>query len=185
MKICGKCGNEAIAPRRLATFSHDVSGIVVELKDSVLEWACNECGEVATMIQNHEGLVAAVAVARSHLPIKLNATEIRFMRKALGMTAAKLAKKLEVGAEHFSRLEQGHLPMTPAKERSLRIFVVLELQDKAPAIDSDIKALYDMDLSPIRNGLENCHMRFELVRFKERDNRQKRDQWDTAETLAA
>lgn len=184
MNNCGKCGGEALVLRRAATFSHEVSGIVVELKDSVCEVVCAECGVVGTLIQNHEGLVAAVAVARSHIPVKLNGIELRFMRKALGMTAAKLAARLDVSAEHLSRWERGHLPITSSKERSLRMLVVIEMQDRAPAIDSDFKALCDMEISPIRNGLDDKPMRFELVRFKERDTRQKQDQWDTVEPRA-
>jgi len=185
MNNCGKCGGEAVTLRRVATFSHEVSGIVVELKDSVFEVVCDACGSQGTLIQNHEGLVAAVAVSRAHIPVKLNGTELRFMRKALGLTATKLAARLDVTPAHLSRWEHGHRPIPASQERSLRMLAVIELQERAPAIDSDFKALCDMEISPIRNGLDDNPMRFELVRFKERDTREKHDQWDTAEALAA
>ena len=184
MSGCGNCGGEVTLLRRVAAFSHEVSGIAVELRDSAEEYSCAACGSKAVMIPNHEGLVAAVALVLAQSPSKLNGVEAKFLRKALGLAAAKLAQKLEMSAEHLSRWERGHLAMGSANERNLRCLVALEMQAKAPAIDVDIKAIFEMDLSPIRST-SRAPIRLELVKFKERENPGKREQWDTAEALAA
>ena len=59
------------------------------------------------------------------------------------------------------------------------------MREKAPAIDNDPALIYDMQISPMRNGFDGRPMRFELVKFKERDSAPKRDQWDTAGELKA
>jgi putative zinc finger/helix-turn-helix YgiT family protein len=185
MDICGTCRAEALTLQRVAVHSHDVSGIAVELKNAACQYSCSECGEVAIVIPNHEGLVAAVALVLAQSPSKLNGVEARFLRKALGLTAVELGLKLGVSPEHMSRWERGHLVISSAHERHLRGLVAIDMQDKAPAIDVDIKAIFAMELSPLRDPGPRAPLRFELVKLKERENRLKRDQWDTAEALAA
>lgn len=65
------------------------------------------------------------------------------------------------------------------------MLVALEMQDRAPAIDSDLRAILGMEFSPFRNDLDENPMEFELVKLKQKENRQKRDEWDTTEALAA
>ena len=52
-----------------------------------------------------EGLVAAVAVARAFLPVELTGSEVRFMRKVIGMSAKDFAEALKLDPASLSRWE--------------------------------------------------------------------------------
>lgn len=76
------------------------------------------------------------------------------------------------------------MAVSSAKERHLRVLVALALKDLAPAIDSDLRAIIDMDFAAFRTPEDDRPMRFELIKYKERDTQPKRRQWDTAEPIA-
>ena len=153
MKTCGKCGGELRMqpiPRYQAR-TELMGGMHVELIDVVQALVCKKCGTVLrTDIPDMPGLVAAVAVSRAKEPIKLSGQEIRFLRKAVGLTAKELASDLDVSEETVSRWENGHLAIGNSVERILRWKVCKALQDKAPAIEwDDNEILTTMQIMPV------------------------------------
>jgi DNA-binding transcriptional regulator YiaG len=177
MNVCGKCESPIANWRRLERHQHVVGGARVELMDSALEHVCETCGERGVIIPNLLGLFAAVAISRAQNPVKLNGREIRFLRKTLAMPAKDLADMLEVSPETVSRWECDRQPMSPSNERIFRMKVVVELAERAPAMETKLDELPTMKLSPIRNAFDSQVSRFMLVRFKK--DGKKDSQWDS------
>ncbi|MRI57715.1 hypothetical protein D8770_28020 [Methylobacterium sp. DB1607] len=70
-----------------------------------------------------DGLLRAVVLQRVLHERKLSGPDIRFLRKCLGIKAKDLAQKIAVTAEHLSRCENKAVPISPASEKLLRLFM--------------------------------------------------------------
>jgi len=138
---------------------------------------CEKCDQRAVLIPEHEGLIAAAAIGRVMMPLKLDGSEIRFVRKALGWTAAQLAERIDVTPETISRWEQGHSAISPKCETHLRIVAASTLSELAPAIDVDLMKIGKMQVCSVRESSEPVLMEFELVKVKQ--EHQKAFSWDT------
>lgn len=116
----------------LARYEENLLGYPVLLENVVIE-RTYEDGEVTHEIPDLDGLMTAVAVARALLPLQLSATEIKFLRKAMGKTAKQLAEDMESTPETVSRWERDQ-QMGGFAEKLLRELVFAELKDKAPGV---------------------------------------------------
>ncbi|MFZ0889502.1 MAG: helix-turn-helix domain-containing protein [Candidatus Binataceae bacterium] len=165
---CGKCGG-ALVTRTVPEYRNDalmgIPGIVI--LNTVEEMRCRKCGHVAaTGFSNLEGLIATVAVARVAAARKLNARDVRFLRKALGWSSKELAAKLEVRDETVSRWENEREPMGPTSEKLLRLIVTQFLGDKAPALDIDEKRIVSMRIRAVSTATKPVEMRFRPVEMR-------------------
>ncbi len=151
MNVCAKCGasGTALTRTRLATHDYPVLDMPVVLVNAVDRFTCT-CGHSLDVIANHEGLIAAVALCRVLMRIKLNGKEIRLLRKTLDLKAIELAGRLEVSPETLSRWENAAEVISNAKEKNLRLRVALALATKAPAIEVNLEALMAMEITPVR-----------------------------------
>lgn len=148
---CDKCGSEGLAVRTLREHRTDALGLPgVTLLGIARELCCTNCGQhLGVSYPNLEGIIAALALARSEAPQKLHGAEVLFMRKALGWTARELASRLGVREETVSRWEHDHEPIGPASEKLLRLMVVELLSSEAPAMRPDRrKILIGMKTKP-------------------------------------
>ena len=82
----------------------NLMGIPVILKDAAVVES-DAAGDETVTIPDMDALVIAIAVNRCLEPGKLAGAEIRFMRKALGMTQAEFADTLEIDPATVSRWE--------------------------------------------------------------------------------
>jgi transcriptional regulator with XRE-family HTH domain len=146
-------------------------GIPLLIYKSVHEKICKNCGTVSHFIPFPDRLIAAAAIARAKVPLKLNGNEIRFVRKALNRSAKDLANDLGVSAETFSRWENDKAPISPATEKMLRIRAGLELSEMAPAIDFRAEEIISMDIEAALGEPAEIVLEFELVRFKNAANK--------------
>ena len=82
-------------------------------------------------------LLATAAILRCLMPIRLRGAEMKAMRKAMKMTLADLARKLDArtAPETVSRWESEAQPMGGYVEKLLRLLVCETLKEKAPGID--------------------------------------------------
>lgn len=164
---CERCGG-TLTVRTLREFRDDrligIAGVVI--MDAVEEWRCENCGHLASIgFVDLEGLIAAVAVARVAAPAKLDAADVRFLRKALGWSSKDLAAKLEVRDETVSRWENNREPIGPTSEKLLRLIVAEFLAEKAPAVEVDEKGIASMRIRGAR-AAKPVEMRFRPVRLK-------------------
>ena len=99
----------------------------VLLIDSVKEIRNPSTGEVEkTIIPNITGLMKCAAITRIAVPRKLCGPEIKFIRKALKVSAKSLAEKIGVTPEHLSRCEAGERVLSTGAEKCLRISVLMD-----------------------------------------------------------
>jgi DNA-binding transcriptional regulator YiaG len=75
------------------------------------------------------GLLKEVALARSLCERKFSPTDIKFVRKAVGLRANELSALLGVSAEHLSRCENGDRALSVAAEKLLRVIILKRRYD--------------------------------------------------------
>ncbi|TLG78598.1 hypothetical protein [Methylocystis sp. B8] len=80
-----------------------------------------QTGEETVKIPDTIGLINAVVRARVCHKRKLNGSELKFIRKALGVKAKIIAEFLDMTAEHFSRCESGQKVMSAQAEKLFRM----------------------------------------------------------------
>lgn len=169
MSISESCEHD-LDSEVMLSFDFDQLGVPVTLIRSAEKHVCKKCGMTSITVPYPDRLTAAAAVYRCGVADRLLGQEIRFLRKSLAWTAAKLAEKLGVTPETVSRWENDKAPMSAVMERVLRILVVSSLKEKAPAIDLDSKDLIDMKIKAIRPE-KVSRMDLALVFFKEDQNK--------------
>jgi len=167
-------------------YEEKLMGIPLILFNAIEQEKCEGCGDVLkTTIPDFEGLVSAVAVTRIKHALKLDGTEIKFLRKALGVTAKKLAGDLEVTPETFSRWENGKDPIGPTSEKLLRTFVGDELSINAPAIYYDPKEIRELRILPVRGANETLVIAMVRVDMKVKPSLPRTTLWGEQEKKIA
>lgn len=147
MTTCTECGNEmarSIKPEHL----EDLGGIVVLLRNAVFVDRCETCDEEETTIPNMKGLVCAAALARMLNPIRLSGKEIKFIRRALGLTQKTFAERMDVAIETISRWENDAQGCGGFTEKTLRHNACALLHKHAPAIDFDHEVITSIKFEP-------------------------------------
>lgn len=181
--VCEKCGGKTVE-EKLEEYKEDLLGIPVILRNSVIAEVCQDCGEVGEFtIPDFDGLIAAVAVSRIKVPIKLNGDDIRFLRKALGVNGTEFGQLLDVAKETVSRWENNKDTIGPTSEKLLRTLVGITMSESAPAVDFDPKEVLSMKVKPIRDTGATPVMSFERIKIK--SDKRKEDSWDELESRAA
>ncbi len=167
IRRCEQCG-EPLNIERVETYPDELLGISrVVLIDAVEKLRCLKCPDVSfTLIPDLPGLIAAAAVSRATIPVKLTGNDIRFMRKALSLTAKQLASLLRVTEEAISRWENGKQPIGPASETLLRLMVGFRLREKAPGVDFDEDHVASMAIPSVQGDSLPVTMTFERVAMK-------------------
>lgn len=97
----------------------------VELVDAPV-WACDE-GHREVQIPSAEQLHRLLTNLLIRKPTALKGTEIRFLRKELGLTGRAFAQRLGMTPEHLSRLETGGRGVTSTIDLLVRLAVAWEL----------------------------------------------------------
>jgi DNA-binding transcriptional regulator YiaG len=120
-------------------------GLRTNVYDAAIE-RIEDDGEVTIELPKMKELVAAAAVARCLLPIKLRGAEVKAMRRIMKMTLADLAARLDgrTAGETVSRWESEAQPMGGYAEKVLRLLVCEELKTAAPGIDYNASAIAHM-----------------------------------------
>lgn len=139
-------------------------------------------GKSVTSITDLPGLIAAVVRRRVMHSRKLTGAELKFIRSALRLKANKIADKLDLTPEHYSRCESGQRIMSTTTEKVYRCFVffVTFLRDEnlrkavreqeqakqippeeaQKALEEFQKLFFDMKISPIFNAGEELEFVF-------------------------
>lgn len=178
------CTGELVS-RRVGRYVPNLGIDGVEVCGAVLRVACRKCHKVIeTVIPSLGELVAAAALARVQVPIKLDNKEIRFLRRTLGWQSKTLAKQLGVTPERVSRWESADKPepIAPNNEKLFRLFVAQNLKDKAPGVFIDERQILTMDTTGFRKPDEKIKLRFWRVFLKEGREAPPAEVWDIRRT---
>lgn len=179
MTDCIICDSPTATVEVLPEYDAQVIGMSVTIRNAALRHHCAACGFEGIEIPDSEDLEKAVALARLLDPAILTGPDIRFLRKACGMTAKRFAEALDCKPETLSRWEnctadQGS--QGTVSDRIIRNTVWGLVFRDAPAIDIE-PGLFQM--MTIRPG-PAAPIIMERVRFKDAATRQKSDEWDIA-----
>jgi DNA-binding transcriptional regulator YiaG len=176
-----RCGNELVT-KRLSTYSPNLGLDGVKVCNAASRVVCKTCRTVIeTVIPNMGELIAAAALARVKVPVRLTNKDVRFLRRALGWQSKTLAKEIGVAPESFSKWESptNPSPISPAHEKLLRMIVVQNLKDRAPGVFVKEREILSMD---IRDHTERIVLRFWRVLLKENREAQPEEVWDLRAT---
>lgn len=175
-----KCDG-ALVHSRVKRYVLNVGIDGVLICDAVSRVICKKCCEVVeTVIPSLGELVAATALARVQVPMKLNNKDICFLRKALGWQSKTLAKQLGVVPETISRWASADapVPITPSNEKLLRLFVVKNLKDKAPGVFVDPEEILEMEIPAFRKSDDRINLTCWRIFHKKSPEDRPTEVWD-------
>lgn len=147
----------------LAFHEEYLMGIPVILKDAAMV-ETDAAGDETVTIPDMDALVAAIAVNRCLEPGKLAGGEVRFMRKALGMTQAAFAETLDIDPATVSRWENDGQVLGGFAEKCLRHLVCDTFHAEFPHFDYDPKRISYMKIMVPAQGERIEPMVFVRVR---------------------
>lgn len=154
--------SQRLTNQRLDRYETDSMGLPVVLVNSAVESSFD--GEEGIVVPDIKGLEAAMAVARATIADKLSGKEIRFLRKAVGLTAVRLAEFLDVVPETLSRWEnESGASITTNPERILRMRVLRALKQKARGVPAKVDDVLDMKFLGVRTSLGPIKLIFERM----------------------
>lgn len=109
----------------------------------------DENGEITVELPKLRELLASAAIVRCLMPIRLRGAEVKAMRKAMKMTLADLARKLDTrtAPETVSRWESETQPMGGYVEKLLRLVVCETLKGDAPGIEYNASVIANLVVS--------------------------------------
>jgi putative zinc finger/helix-turn-helix YgiT family protein len=119
---------------------------------------CPQCGEEELAIPRIEALHRAIARALIAKPSRLDAAEIRYLRKYLGWSGADFAAHMGTTRETVSRWENGQVLMGAQADRLLRLMVATKgpvkdyLLDTLKAISAKKPQTFRLGLTVAREG---------------------------------
>lgn len=167
-------GNHRSAATETLLREYDASSLVglrTIVRDAAIQRTDKE-GEITVELPKLRELLAAAAVKRALLPIRLRGHEIKAMRRIMKLTLAELAKRLDerTAAETVSRWESEAQPMGGYAEKLLRLLVCEALREEAPGIEYNASMIANMKVSdPWRSNAdyEVPSIDLWLIRIKE------------------
>lgn len=124
MRTCIACGKEMT--REVINHRYRESGLDYVVLLGVEMRRCPFCGEEELVIPRMEELHRVIARAVASREGALTGSEIRFLRKYLGLSGVTFAKRIGVSHETVSRWENDKQEMSPPLERFLRLMVFNE-----------------------------------------------------------
>ncbi len=166
--------------RKLPSYETTMFGVKLIINNSVLMEKCLETGEETITIPNTRGLLAAAALTRIKIPLRLEGKEIKFIRKAMKAAAKRIAAIMEVKVETVSRWENGKQLIGPSNEKLFRFIAYYELVDVAPAIEIKHEDIAEMRITSVRMPEENIILSFELVNFMKKEDKQVYEEYKLA-----
>jgi len=181
MVSCIACGAPTARVDLLPSHDDDGFGIPITIKNAVLRHQCDACGMDGIEIPDSAGLEAAIAVARIMAPVALSGPDIRFLRKACGMTGKEFAEAVAVDNATLSRWEkpfgfgEGHGEVS---DRNIREVVWSHLCDRTPAIQVPPAHFLRMKTFRLPESAEFPRLVLERVRLKDPVRHTKSDEWD-------
>ena len=153
---CLNCGKQMKTRRE--NIKYDACGLSNVTLAGMEVSRCQACGEYEVSIPQIEDLHKALAQSVIRKPGRLQAEEVRFLRKYLGWSGADFAEHMGTKRETVSRWETGASPIGSTSDRLLRLMVV----NQAPVND------YSLDL--LREITKNQQMR--TIRLQMNMNRE-------------
>lgn len=128
---CPQC-QKAELKESIENHLYEESGLSNVTLRGIKKRRCPNCGNVLVSIPGVSDLHKVLAAHLVLKPYRLEPTEIRFLRKFMGLSSSDLANRLHVNPEQVSRWESAKSPQAMGKtaETALRLLAVLGLKGK-------------------------------------------------------
>jgi DNA-binding transcriptional regulator YiaG len=157
---------------------------LVGLRTIVCDAAIEDMEEDTVEVPNLDQLMAAAAVARCLIKIRLRGHEVKAMRRIMNCTLSEFAEKLDekTAVETVSRWESETQPMGGYVEKLIRFIVCESLHEDAPGIEYDASKIAQLKvIDPWKSDLDFVvpEICFQRVRVKESSG-ELIDAWDNA-----
>lgn len=124
-----ECGGK-LSEKRLKLYRYAESGLPNVFLMNIKVAVCKKCGEtypiIPSILSVHENIAEAIALK----PVTLTGADIRFLRKQLGMSAARWATYLKMDKSSVSRLENAHNPVSRQTDALARLLYFRLLEEK-------------------------------------------------------
>ncbi len=154
----------------------------VILIDAAEEELDEDGNVVGIHIPEMEGLVAAVAITRCLIPIRLSGAEVRFIRKVIGKNAKQFAEDLEMDPATYSRWENDKQSVGAWADKQVRQAAIILLREKVPHFSLDPKDVVGLRL---KRGNKIPLPPMEMVLADSECKNPSDNFWDTTFKLAA
>lgn len=187
METCIACGVSTASVQRLPSYDDNAFGVPITIRNAVQRHRCESCGLDGIEIPDSGGLETVIAVARILVPVALDGAEIRFLRKACGMTGKEFAEAIGVDNATLCRWEkavgsgEGHGEVS---DRNIRDTVWSLLYRRAPAMHIEPGHFKRMSVGRLAPGESPPRLVLERVRLKDPVRHTKSDEWDIADQAA-
>jgi putative zinc finger/helix-turn-helix YgiT family protein len=149
---CLVCG--ATMKTKRENFRYDACGLPNVTLLGVEVSRCPKCGEFEVAIDQIEDLHKTIADALIRKPTRLNAAEIKFLRKYLGWSGADFADHIGTTRETVSRWEKGAMPMGGTADRALRLMVATQQPVKDYSLETLKSIGEDTQSRPVHLGMK-------------------------------
>jgi DNA-binding transcriptional regulator YiaG len=140
-------------------------------------------GELTIELPKMDELVAAAAVERCLMDIKLRGPEVKTMRHIMKMTLTDLAQRLDgkTAPETVSRWESEAQPMGGYAEKVFRLVVCEEMKARAPGIEYNASMIANLkvrDPWKMDPAYETPPVELELIHLKEQRSGSITEAWN-------
>jgi len=124
MKTCWECGGELQVVKD-QPYHYTESGLDNVKLYGIVQYKCKKCCESGAEIPKIEELhlvIGRMIIRKKHA---LNAQEIKYLRKELGLKSKEMAELLSVSPQEYSKWENARDFMSPVYDTKLRLIYVL------------------------------------------------------------
>jgi putative zinc finger/helix-turn-helix YgiT family protein len=132
---CINCGSKTLQKIEVERYEYVESGLCGVFLKGVTVHVCKKCGEEELAIPAIERLHTAIASALASKPQRLQPTEVRFLRKHLGLSGRDFAALLRVTPETVSRWENPKRESEYIGETSELLLRTLIMSHQKPITD--------------------------------------------------
>jgi putative zinc finger/helix-turn-helix YgiT family protein len=115
---------------------------------------CPQCGEYEVAIPQIDDLHKAIAQALIRKTSRLDAAEVRYLRKYLGWSGADFATHMGMTPETISRWERGAEPIGPIADRLLRLMVATRDPIRDYPLDTLMTISKEQPVKAVQLGLK-------------------------------
>lgn len=139
---CDECGGPLTVERN-AVRRYEIGGLPHIELHGVEVTTCNKCGQESISIPRIGQLHKVLAAGILKLHRKLAPTEVRFLRKYIGLSGNDFAQQMGVTRETISRWESGNMSISALADRLVRLLVVSHQPSENYAVDDMLSQLND------------------------------------------
>ncbi|MSO20078.1 MAG: helix-turn-helix domain-containing protein [Acidobacteria bacterium] len=121
-EMCPDCGKEA--PVVHADYPFAECGMKNVMLMGIKVIRCKSCGD-SPILSNLQGLLRSLALGVVKKPMRLNGTEVRYLRKRLGKTGVEFSRLIHVDPSTLSKWENGDDPVGEQSDRLIRMITIV------------------------------------------------------------